>query len=129
MGGVGGEVEFQAVDQAETLRLGARHSRGVVRPASRTPFGGVGFAEELRQALFGVRDEDLRRIVRRVVGGVRVFSQHLAGTVGGFGSACRIQGRAHHGFRVLFEPDSHFVGMGTVAHIIAECEKAVTFIW
>lgn len=129
MGGVRGEVELQAVDQAKTLCLRARHARGVVRPASRAPFGGVGFAEELRQALFRVRDEHLRRVVRCIVRGVRGFSQHLAGTIGGLGSAGRVQGWAHHGFRVLFEPDSHFVGMGTVAHIIAECEKAVAFIW
>ncbi len=63
------------------------------------------------------------------MGSVRGFSQHLAGTEGGFRRFGGFQSRAHHGFRILFEPDSHFVGMGTVAHIIAECEKAVTFIW
>ena len=83
MGGVGGEVELQAVDRLKHSACVLGMAIGVVRPSRRAPFGGVGIAKELRQALLRVRDEDLRWIVRRVVGRVRRFSQHLAGAKGG----------------------------------------------
>jgi hypothetical protein len=69
-GGIRDEIRTDVVDEGEAIVLTRRDAGGAGGPASLGPFGVVAFAEDRREPLARLAEEDFGGVVDRVLGGV-----------------------------------------------------------